>query len=74
MATKSSSGSRRTARTPSFETIVPESLTRKGFKIRGLGSLPEKFDPLEATARQIAAYRLPRRPDVEKEPELRALW
>jgi hypothetical protein len=54
--------------------IVPETLTRKGFKIRGLGPLPEGFDPMKATARQILAYQLPRRPDSKKEPQLRELW
>ncbi len=74
MATKDQRGGRRTTATPSVKAIVPESLTRKGFKIRGLGPLPEGFDPTTATARQLAAYRLPRRPDARKEPQLRELW
>ena len=53
---------------------VPETLTAKGFRIRGFGALPEGFDPLTASARQLAAQRLPRRPDAEKEPHLRSLW
>lgn len=61
-------------RTPSAKAIVPESLTSKGFRIRGFGPLPEGFDAATATPRQLAAYRLPRRPDAETEPQLRALW
>jgi hypothetical protein len=53
---------------------VPESLTRLGFKIRRFGSLPEGFDPLTATNRQLADHGLPRRPDVQSEPELCARW
>jgi len=53
---------------------VPQTLTEKGFRIRGFGPLPDGFDPLTASARQLAAHRLPRRPDAKKEPEERALW
>jgi hypothetical protein len=53
---------------------VPQTLTSKGFRIRGFGPLPEGFDPLTATARQLAAQRLPRRPDAEKEAGARELW
>lgn len=56
------------------KAVVPESLTSKGFRIRGYGALPDGFDPQTATDRQLAAVRLPRRPDAEHEPELRALW
>jgi hypothetical protein len=53
---------------------VPETLTAKGFRIRGFGALPEGFDPLTATARQLAAQRLPRRPDAKAEAQLQPLW
>lgn len=53
---------------------VPESLTSKGFRVRGLGPLPDGFDPTRATPRQLAVFRLPRRPDAEEEPGLRDLW
>lgn len=55
-------------------TPVPPTLTSKGFRIKGFGSLPDGFEPLTASARQLAAYRLPRRPDAEKEAQLRDLW
>jgi peptidase A4-like protein len=74
MATKGSRGGKGTRRTQKPKLIVPETLTRKGFKIRALSALPDGFDPMKATARQLAAYRLPRRPDAEREPRLRALW
>jgi hypothetical protein len=45
-----------------------------GFEIRGFGPLPDGFDPLTATQRQLTTHRLPRRPDARTEPELRALW
>jgi len=64
----------RSTRTSSAKAIIPETLTARGFRIRGFGPLPEGFDPTAATARQLTAYRLPRRPDADKEPELRALW
>lgn len=54
--------------------LVPTSLTSKGFRIRGFGALPKGFDPMTATDKQLAAQRLPRRPDAQKEPALRALW
>lgn len=73
MAEKSSASGRGTSRS-SANAVVPESLTSKGFRIRGFGPLPDDFDPSTATARQLTAYRLPRRPDAEEEPELRALW
>ena len=69
MATK---GSR--ASTQASAAFVPKTLTSKGFRIRGLGPLPAGFNPLTATPRQLAAYRLPTRPDAKKEPQLRALW
>lgn len=74
MATKGASGKPGTRKTREPKALVPESLTRKGFQIRGLGPLPEGFDPMKATARQLAAYRLPLRPDVKKEPQMHALW
>jgi hypothetical protein len=54
--------------------VVPESLTRLGFQVRALGPLPEGFNPLTASDRQLVAHRIPRRPDAETEPHLRALW
>lgn len=54
--------------------IEPELLSNLGFEIRTHGPLPDGFDPLTATARQLAAQRLPRRPDARTEPELHALW
>ena len=74
MAKSDSRASRRSTREPEPRALVPESLTAKGFRIRGFGPLPDGFDPATATARQLTAYRLPRRPDADKEPELRALW
>lgn len=74
MATSGARGSRGGRKTREPAGFVPETLTRKGFRIRGLGPLPEKFDPMKATARQLAAYRLPRRPDAKTEPQLRKLW
>jgi len=74
MATKGSRAKNDTAGAKTATTRVPETLTRKGFRIRGLGPLPEGFDPMKATPRQLAAYRLPLRPDAKKEPRLRALW
>src|SRR5690242_20942999 len=74
MATTGARGSRGGKKTREPAAIIPETLTRKGFRIRGLGPLPERFDPMKATARQLAAYRLPRRPDAKTEPRLRALW
>jgi hypothetical protein len=74
MVTKDPIGRGRSTRTRAERAVVPESLTRKGFQIRGLGPLPDGFDPMKATARQLAAYRLPRRPDPRKEPQLRRLW
>ncbi len=53
---------------------IPQTLTAKGFRIRGFGPLPEDFDPLTASPRQLAAQRLPRRPDATKEPHERELW
>lgn len=53
---------------------VPESLTSRGFQVRALGPLPDGFDPMTATARQLAVFRLPRRPDAAEEPELHELW
>lgn len=53
---------------------VPRTLTSKGFKVRGFGSLPAGFDPLTASARRLAALRLPRRPDARTEPRLAQLW
>jgi Peptidase A4 family len=53
---------------------VPDSLTSKGFRIRAFGPPPEDFDPREATARQLAAHHMPRRPDAEKEAAARAAW
>jgi hypothetical protein len=70
MATKK----RAAKRTSAPGAVVPESLTRTGFQVRGFGPLPEDFDPVTASTRQLAAYRLPRRPDAEQEPELRELW
>jgi Peptidase A4 family len=74
MATTGSRGSRGSRKMQKPAAIVPESLIRKGFQIRGLGPLPKGFDPMKATARQLAAHRLPRRPDAKKEPQLRELW
>jgi hypothetical protein len=74
MPEKSSRSSQRSTQRPEARALVPESLTAKGFKIRGFGPLPEGFDPATASARQLTAYRLPRRPDAETEPELRDLW
>ncbi len=74
MATNDSRTSGRSRREPSAEAVVPESLTRLGFKIRALGPLPEGFDPLTATDRQLTTHRIPRRPDAKKEPQLRASW
>ena len=72
---------RRTSRTrPAASTLqpkpapVPESLTSKGFRVRGFGPLPEGFNPMTASPRQLAVHRLPPRPDAEREPQLRALW
>jgi hypothetical protein len=53
---------------------VPSTLTSKGFRVKGFGALPEGFNPLTATARQLAANRLPRRPDARTEPGLAQLW
>jgi len=61
---------RRAAQTAS----VPKTLTSKGFKVKGFGALPKGFNPLTASARQLAAYRLPRRPDARTEPRLAQLW
>lgn len=74
MVTKSSRTSERPRRRLPTEAVVPESLTSLGFKICALGPLPEGFDPLKATDRQLTAHRIPRRPDADKEPHLRALW
>jgi peptidase A4-like protein len=74
MAAKASRRSTRRDRTSPPEAVVPASLTRLGFKIRAVDPLPEGFDPLRATDRQLRVYRLPRRPDAKKEPELRSLW
>src|SRR5262249_48764308 len=74
MATKGSRGHKGSRKTEKLTSIIPETLTRKGFKIRARGPLPDGFDPMKATVRQLAAHRLPRRPDAEKEPQLRALW
>lgn len=74
MARSGKRGSRGGRKTREPATFIPETLTRKGFRIRGLGPLPERFDPMKATARQLAAYRLPRRPDAKTEPRLRTLW
>lgn len=73
MATKGKAGGNG-GKTREPATIVPEILASKGFRIRGLGALPKGFDPMKATARQLAAHRLPRRPDAEAEPRARALW
>jgi hypothetical protein len=56
------------------KNAVPESLTSLGFKIRTFGPLPEGFDPLTATDRQLAEHGLPRRPDAQTETRLRRLW
>ncbi|WHZ19896.1 MAG: hypothetical protein OJF55_002045 [Rhodanobacteraceae bacterium] len=53
---------------------VPATLTSKGFRVRGFGALPEGFDPLTASPRQLAAQRLPRRPDAKTQPHLARLW
>lgn len=53
---------------------VPSTLTSKGFRVKGFGALPEGFDPLTASARQLTAYRLPSRPDAKTEPRLAQLW
>jgi len=53
---------------------VPRTLTSKGFKVRGFGALPAGFNPLTASARRLAALRLPRRPDARTEPHLAKLW
>lgn len=74
MAGNMSRGAGRASATASAKALVPHSLTSAGFRIRGFGSLPEAFDAATATPRQLAAYRLPRRPDTETEPQLRALW
>ena len=74
MATTGARGGRGGKKTRDPAAILPETLTRKGFRIRALGPLPERFDPMKATTRQLAAYRLPRRPDAKAEPELRKLW
>ena len=84
MARKTSRASRRGSKTSRAgragsvsrpaKPVIPESLTRKGFRIRPFGPLPAGFDPMTATARQLAAQRLPQRPDAAKEPKLRALW
>ena len=74
MATKDKREKRGAKKSQRPTALVPETLTRKGFKILGLGPLPEGFDPMTASARQLAAYRLPLRPDAKKEPHLRALW
>ncbi|UQX88670.1 G1 family endopeptidase [Jatrophihabitans telluris] len=62
------------ARAAERSTPVPQTLTAKGFQVRGFGPLPDTFDPMTASARQLAAQRLPRRPDANKEPQLRELW
>ncbi len=74
MPKNSTRESKRSTKRREPQAVVPESLTAKGFTIRGLGALPDDFDPVTATARQLRANRLPRRPDAAKEPELRALW
>ena len=74
MATKGARAGKGHKKSHEPAAIIPESLTRKGFRIRALGPLPDTFDPLTATARQLAAYRLPPRPDAKAEPRLRALW
>jgi hypothetical protein len=74
MSTAGSRVKRVIGKTQMSEAFVPETLTRKGFKIRGLGPLPVGFDPMNATPRQLAAYRFPPRPDSKREPQLRALW
>jgi hypothetical protein len=53
---------------------VPATLTSKGLRVRGFGALPEGFDPGTASQRQLAAHRLPRRPDPETEPRMAQLW
>lgn len=78
MATKRTSKRQTTGaatrhRTPQTAS-VPKTLTSKGFRVRGFGALPEGFDPMTASARQLAAYRLPRRPDARTEPRLAQLW
>lgn len=78
MATKGSGkrekpGSATRRRNPQIAS-VPKTLTSKGFKVRGFGPLPEGFDPLTASTRQLAAQRLPRRPDARTEPRLAQLW
>lgn len=74
MAIKDEQGGDRTARGSATKAFVPDSLLRRGFRIRGFGSLPKGFDPLSATPRQLAAQGLPRRPDAVEEPQLHALW
>ena len=74
MTTKRTRSASVTSKADGSTAFIPETLTAKGFRIRGLGPLPQSFDPMKATARQLASYRLPMRPDAKKEPQLRALW
>jgi hypothetical protein len=73
MAEKKTRQTRR-ATGASRNAVVPETLISKGFRIRGFGPLPDDLDITTATPRQLAAHRLPRRPDPDAEPELHALW
>lgn len=78
MATKNASKRRKpgsaTRRRGQQTGAVPRTLTSKGFRVRGFGPLPEGFDPLTASARQLVVHRLPRRPDARTEPRLAQLW
>lgn len=43
-------------------------------QVRTYSTPPSKFDPMKATARELARYGFPRRPNPETEPELTALF
>jgi hypothetical protein len=48
--------------------------TRERGRVRLLPAAPRGFDPLDATAKDLARFGLPRRPDAHAEADLAALW
>ena len=53
---------------------IPRTLESKGLAIQRFGPLPEGFDPVTASARELAEHRLPRRPEAADEAHLLPLW
>jgi hypothetical protein len=51
-----------------------ESLARYLKSVRTFAAPPAKFDPMRASRRELAAYGFPRRPNIDTEPELAALF